>query len=331
MNRFTRSIFLFALLSILGLVILILPEILGSAQAFGSISVIAIALLLLLVGLEFVLGALRIYIFTPEFKFSCAWRANLAGLFLSYATPFQAGGAAGQIFVLRRAGVPIERGLAISFMHLFGSLFALLPLAAYLFLSVYIVDNPVISTAFQTAATALLASLLLMIFFLFMPERIGRLISAFARKIAPFLPGHWIQRTVSLIAEKGLSLADAIVMMRGSNAVFWNILISLFLLLNKLAMGLIILYGMGYGENFIAGLVGISALLFLQYVSPTPGGSLLSEAFVLLILPLISKNISPFAFALLWRSAIAYIPAIFSGLLVARDIAKGLEQADSQS
>ena len=325
LNRIRKNIYVFVFLSVLGLLLLLVPELMQGVPIIRKLNIWAVLLAFLLLATELLLGTLRVYVFSRLHKqgFGLAFRANMAGLFVSYATPFQAGGAAAQIFSLNQSGISIAKCVTISFMHLLGSLYALLPAALILFF--YLSKTlavPSISIAINTASIALVISIVVLHLILFFPKSASKIISQIAVKIRKLISWKWLSALLEMFEKSGHGLSDAITEYKkqAKMALLANLLISVLLVANKVLIGFVLLWGFGVDIELSIALTGVLALVFLQYVSPSPGGSFLSEGFVFLLIPIISKDISPLFFALLWRSFIAYIPAFISGLVVAKEL-----------
>ena len=94
--------------------------------------------------------------------------------------------------------------------------------------------------------------------------------------------GGWARRLGSLIDRGSADYAASIRLVRGR---WWSSLgvgslLSVGMLLNKCAVGLLVARGLGVEQNYL-GVVARQAVQFsLLYFSPTPGGSGVAEASV---------------------------------------------------
>ena len=87
-----------------------------------------VALVIPLVGLDYLLGGLRYRIFfdgkmLPIISMWNCMRSNWANIFMGAATPFQTGGGAAQIYLLWRYGARISDGMLISLLNWAATLF----------------------------------------------------------------------------------------------------------------------------------------------------------------------------------------------------------------
>lgn len=281
-----RGIILFFIFTIAGFVFLFFYQqksefvLLKSVEIIKQIHTKYFILLIFMLLLDWLLGALRLYIFIPpvssKVKFYDCFRANLANMFLGAVTPSQTGGGPAHLYILYRAGCPLSAGIAFAFINFLSvvvALFGSTLLISWLnppFLGSKI--NLLIKSSMiliflwglSTAFALIFPSLALLVW-----EKMLSSLRHFS-KIKSFL--NYLQDFL-----KNYSTYANFYIRKRPQLLLMSILITLFLYLNKFLIAYVILALLGINANLL-NVLSIQALLFLiTYVSPSPGASGIAE------------------------------------------------------
>lgn len=246
-----------------------------------------VALVIPLVGLDYLLGGLRYRIFfdgkmLPIISMWNCMRSNWANIFMGAATPFQTGGGAAQIYLLWRYGARISDGMLISllnwvatlFFFMISTVFAVILLPADLFGNNF---TQLIRSGFIFIGG--FAGLLILI--LAFPAIGLVIIKQFFRLIPLRHEKYGAFRQRALIKLNNEVNSFQLALKQILQLKMWSlpvvILTTVALFSNKYLIGYAIARGLGYSVPF-GPFIGLQIIqLFLIYFAPTPGASGMAE------------------------------------------------------
>lgn len=286
----------------------------------------------LLIGIDFLSGAGRIFIFIRKIgslsqrqTFMAAFKANLANIFLAATTPFQTGGGIAQIYMLYRAGIPVSGATSVSIMNFVATLTFLL--AAGIMVLHWMRRNFAdfhfrFILSFSSGIFYIVT--LLFLIFLFRPMIIGR---AIERLLHQF--GKLWGKKAPMLEHLALKIHDFIQNYQSYIYYFWknekltlfhNIWLTLILYFNKCLTAYIVLKGMGLQPDFFQVISIQILLIFLIYFCPTPGASFLAETTTAALMSLLIPQHLVSVFSVLWRFFTTYFGVIVGGIILMRSI-----------
>jgi len=289
-------------------------------------------LILCFLPLETLVLGLRMWItcrvLQPGISFWTCFEADLASSGIALLTPSQIGGGAGQIYILNRSGARLGTALTASLLAFIGTMMALLGCGLY---SMFVSDVGHAGPMFIWAVVILTLISASMVFFALCPgffragiAAVSRLIWKIRGKRFPLKdwwpPDH--SRTGSPVDRMDSfsgELADIVYtyradlrqyLQRGKLSFVIVCLLSLTFLVSRSFLAYFCVRFLGIEVSTIGIILGNQiALLFLTYLSPTPGNAGIAEGASSWIM----ENIVPLGFApyynLLWRFSTVYIAA----------------------
>lgn len=310
-------------------------------QALRDFHISYFILAVLLIGVDFISGAGRIFIFirkigdhSPKHAFVSSFKANLSNVFLAAVTPFQTGGGVAQIYMLNRSGYSVAGATSVSIMNFVATL-SFLMIAGLLVLRWMTRTFTDFQFRFILSFSSSIFYVVTFVFiiFLFRPMSIGRCVEWILLKLAR------ICKTKSVTLE---GLADKIHDFVGSYhshiihfwkyekpTLFHNIWLTALLYFNKCLTAYMVLKGMGLNPSFFQVVSVQILLIFLIYFCPTPGASFLAETSTAALMSLIIPNHLVSVFSILWRFFTTYIGVIVGGIILMRVIGSNPKNSDS--
>jgi len=295
-------------------------------------------LILCFLPLETLVLGLRIWIMCrvlqPGISFWTCFKADLASSGIALLTPSQIGGGPGQIYILNRGGARLATALNASLFAFIGTMLALLGCGLY---ALFISDVGHVGSMFVGAVIILALISASMVFFGLCPGFFRAGIAAASRLVWKIRgekyplkdwwpPDH--SRTGSpadRMDSFSCDLADLVytfradlrqALQRGKISFVIVCLLSLTFLISRCLLAYFCVRFLGIEVSTIGIILGNQiALLFLTYLSPTPGNAGIAEGASAWIM----ENIVPLGFApyynLLWRLSTVYIAAT-AGLIL---------------
>ena len=313
-----RGIQAFILFSILGVVLAIWwrspadPREVAQTLDWGIA-----ALLLPLVGVDFLLGGLRYSLFFDGRILSrvTLWnclRANWANIFLGAVTPCQTGGGPAQIYMLWRGGATIPEATLIAMVNFAATLVfficsavvALVALPPDLFGPAL---TPLLRLGFAVVTGATLIVLLLLL-----RPRVGvTLLRA--------VPGRRLRARVQALREGGRGASEeACRRLRSERKalLLLTCLITIVLFSNKYLIGYVIAQALHQSSPLLT-FVGLHSIhYFLIYFAPTPGASGISEVSSVMLMEKIMSKESLVLYAVVWRVFTTVLGALIGGVIL---------------
>jgi len=289
-------------------------------------------LAVLLIGVDFLSGTGRIFIFIRKIgplsnkkAFWASFKANLANVFLAAATPFQTGGGIAQIYMLHRAGISVAGATSVSIMNFIATLGFLLiaGLLALHWMTRSFVDFHFRFILSLSSGVFYIVTLLFLIF-LFRPMVIGRAVEWVLQRIG----NRWKKKSGTF--DVIISKIDSFVKNYQSHihyfwrkerlVLFHNFWLTAVLYFNKCFVAYIVLKGMGLKPEFLQVVFIQILLIFLIYFCPTPGASFLAETSAAALISLLIPHHLVSVFSVLWRFFTTYFGVIVGGVILMRTI-----------
>lgn len=303
-------------------------------EALRHIKLSFIFIAVLLVGVDFISGAGRIYIFlrkldppSEKHAFWAAFRGNLSNIFLAAATPFQTGGGIAQIYMIQRAGYPVSGVTSISIMN-FTATLAMLMIAGLLAIRWMANQFADFQFKFILSFSSIVFYIVLALFFIFLFR--PTIISTFIQWILTGLSRRW-KKKAQMLLNANEKLHEFIenyqqhiryFFSKEKMILFHNLWLTIVLYFNKCLTAYVILKGMGLDPSFWHVVSLQILIIFIIYFCPTPGASFLAETSTAALMSLvIDKPLIP-VFILLWRFFTTYFGVIVGGFILMRAIGR---------
>lgn len=307
----------------------------GLWTALRGMSIPAAGLLAVLVGVDWLLGGFRLWIFaravTPGVTLRDAVRANLANMFLGAVTPSQSGGGAAHIYVLWRAGVPIACGIALSAINFVATLVTLF-LAALFIVWRMPADLPaVMRETLQYSFVAVSLILGVFVVALIWPRAVGvQVIHGLdaLRRRAP----RRVRRVLTPL-RRGLArgLAEYVrglrVYGRRPDLIALSVVSTFALYFNKCLIGYVVALGLGMHAAFWGVIAAQLLVLFVAYFAPTPGASFVAEVSNTFLMGHLAHSRALAAFTLLCRMSTVWLAVALGGFVLALQLKRDTQRA----
>jgi uncharacterized protein (TIRG00374 family) len=309
-------------------------------KALSHISYPYIALCLVMLGADLLLGSWRNHIYVqklaPAVPYGVSFKANVANMFMGAVTPAHGGAGPAQIYVYTRYGVKFIDAFAISLINM-GATLIFMPLAG--FAAIMLMDTSAVSgmvpAMLQYGFCFFMVFLLAFLLAFWKPVWVGLFIKKLAHVLSLIFPkrrskfSSWAessfqdilkyQRTCSIIIKEHPLLFPL------------SLLITTLLYLNKYCMQYVILLGLGVSSSLVQ-VISIQILIqFMIYFAPSPGGSGFAEASIAVLFAKIVPNTILPIFTLLQRLFLLFFPALIGAYVVISLLKKHTTRAGEQS
>lgn len=300
----------------------------GLAGALGSVRTGALALLILLAGLDWVLGGLRYRLFfaggvLPRISLWRCMKSNWANLFMGVVTPAQTGGGAAQLYLLWRYGARLSEAGLVSLINL-AATFSFFAVGGALALVLLPADLLGPRASLALAAPFVLVGALagLIGLMLLFPARGVAWVRRAARWSAERAPrlGPLANRLTDLLDRelRHFRTTFRAIVQRSKATLLLAGIATIALALNKYVLGYVVASSFQDGVPFAA-LVGLQIVQhLLLYFSPTPGASGVAEASSAWLMAGVLRPEVLLLWVLVWRFLTITLGALIGfGVLVA--------------
>lgn len=296
------------------------------------------ALLIPLIGLDFLVGGLRYRLYfdgrvLPDVSLWNCMRSNWANMFMGAATPFQTGGGPAQLYILWRCGATVADG-ALSSLVNFGAtlIFFLLASVAALFLLPANLFGENFAPIFKTGFVAVAGVAGLVLFVLLYPHLGMRLIK-FLFNLLPVRREKFLRlrdRLLNVLETEAQRFGDGFqkILRLKKWALAVTVLFTLTLFFNKYLMGYVIARALGQHVPFGIFLGLQIVQLLVIYFAPTPGASGVAELSSVWLMGKLLPESLLMIYAVLWRLATTIIGAVIGGLVLLWDVRHWAQQAE---
>lgn len=342
-----RGLQLFALVSALGVVALLVYSNSweGTLAAVVHINPGWLVVMLALASLDWFGGGLRLWVLTrrvhrntPFMPMVMAAGLNAWGALL---TPSQTGGGPVQIFVQKRAGVPIPEATTSSLMSFVATVvfFAIVGPLAIVFGAGRSLEEhgiPLVNLSFldlfKASAGAFAGIGALMLFVMVAPGLTARLFHAVIGWLERHRGERMARRVEALRAGVDRMHECMVAYIRtpqGLVSLAGGVVTSAFAHANKLLAGWVVLRALGIHADLIDVLLVQTTIVFLLYFAPTPGASGVAEALSAALMSVyVPRSLLP-AYTVLWRFCVSYATVAFGSYLFYRILRGRLDQSDA--
>jgi hypothetical protein len=341
-----RGLELFALVSVLGLIALLIygDNWRASLDAAERVRPLWAAAALLLASADWWGGGIRIWLLskflyrpTPFGGMIVAAGLNTWG---AYLTPSQTGGGPVMIYAMKRYGVPIPEATIASFMSFVGTVvfFAIAgPLAIVLGAGRSLRTHGVplvhlsLYDVFKASAWGFVFWGVLLLFVLVFPGRARRIVHGAIGWLETRGSARWAGRAASL--REGIDRMQECVVKyltpAGWLAMAGGLLTSALAHANKLLAGYLVLRALGIEANLVDVLLLQTTLSFLLYFAPTPGGSGAAEALSAALMSVYVPRAMLAVYTLLWRFTVSYATVIVGSFVFFTLLHGRLDEAEA--
>ena len=322
-----RGLELFALVSVLCLVALLIygDSWRASLEAAERVRPLWAAAALVLSSADWWGGGLRIWLLakflyrpTPFGGMIVSAGLNTWG---SYLTPSQTGGGPVMIYAMKRYGVPIPEATIASFMSFVGTVvfFAIAgPLAIVLGAGGSLRSHGVplvglsLYDVFKASAWGFVFWGVMLLFVLVFPGRARWVVHTAVGWLERHGSARWAGRAATI--REGIDRMQECVVKfltpAGWLAMAGGVLTSALAHANKLLAGYVVLRALGIEANLVDVLMLQTAISFLLYFAPTPGGSGAAEALSAALMSVYVPRALLAVYTLLWRFTVSYATVI---------------------
>lgn len=285
-----------------------------------------VALLVPLIGLDYLVGGLRYRLYfdgtiLPKVSLWNCMRSNWANMFMGSATPFQTGGGPAQLYILWRCGANVADGVLSSLIN-FGAtlIFFLIASVAALFLLPPNLFGENFAPLLKTGFVAVGGVAGLVLFVLLFPHWGMQLI----KFLFHLLPGRHEKflalrdRLLNTLESEAQRFGDGFrkILRQKKWALAATVLFTLTLFFNKYLMGYVIARALG--QNVPFGIfIGLQIVqLLVIYFAPTPGASGVAELSSVWLMGKLLPESLLMIYAVLWRLATTIIGAVIGGMVL---------------
>ena len=269
--------------------------------------------ILLCLPIESLTSGLRIWVIArvlqPGLGFRTCLQAEWANAAVSALTPSQSGGGPGQIYLLSRAGARVGTALTISLISFAGTMAGLTVMGLYSLLVSRASEGGPLVLAAVWALVAITGAMALGVV---CPGAIGIALTGLSRAVGRLAGRAPDRLTARLLDVVSTYREDMLSFMRRGKAAFAGVcLLSVAFLLARALLPYLCLRFLGietWGVRHV--LEAQTALIFLVFFAPTPGGAGLAEGASLAIMAeAVPVGFAPY-YNLLWRFSTMYLAAI---------------------
>jgi len=344
---FRRGLQIFALISVLGVVALLLYT--GAwrttLDAFAHVKVGWLCVGLLLASSDWLGGGVRLMLLTRHVHRGARYGPLVIASGLTawamYLTPSGAGGGPMQIYGMKRAGIPIPVAMIIAFMSFFTTVvfFALAgPTALILGAGHslrghgFVLHISLYDVFLASAATfGVIGAVMLGV--IFFPGVAKRIIHGVASWLGRHHSEKLVQRLEALSGALDRMHDALLAYFRGSGflATFIGILTSGFAHANRLLAGYVAMRALGLPAQFMDVLIVQVIISFLVYFAPTPGGAGAAEALSAALMQIyVPRALLP-AYTIIWRFTASYATVIVGSFVFYRMLHGRLDEAEERA
>jgi uncharacterized protein (TIRG00374 family) len=293
-----------------------------------------------LASLDWLGGGLRLWVLARHVHPAAALKGSIiAGGLTTWAgslTPAHTGGGPMMIFALKRAGVPLPEAMISALMTFVATVvfFAVAgPLAVFFGGGRSLEQHGVLGVMtlydlFRLSLGGFVAIGVVMIAMFVFPEAVRGL----ARRLVSWLESHNSPRLAHRIedlragVERSHECLVAFFRGRGWGALLASVLLSPLAFANRLLAGYVVLRMLNIEAHFLDVVLLQTAITFLLYFAPTPGGSGLAEVLSAAVMSIyVPRELTP-SYILLWRLVVSYLTVGFGSVVFWRWL-KGAEAA----
>ena len=339
-----RGLELFALVSVLCLVALLIygDSWRASLEAAERVRPLWAAAALVLASADWWGGGIRIWLLSKLLYRPTPFGGMIvcAGLntWGSYLTPSQTGGGPVMIYAMKRYGVPIPEATIASFMSFVGTVvfFAIAgPLAIVLGAGGSLRSHGVplvgfsLYDVFKASAWGFVFWGVMLLFVLIFPGRARWVVHTALGWLERRGRARWAGRA-ALIREGIDRMQECVVKFltpAGWLAMAGGVLTSALAHANKLLAGYVVLRALGIEANLVDVLMLQTAISFLLYFAPTPGGSGAAEALSAALMSVYVPRALLAVYILLWRFTVSYATVIAGSFVFFRLLHGRLDEA----
>ena len=341
-----RGLELFALVSVLCLVALLIygDSWRASLEAAARVRPLWAVAALLLASADWWGGGIRIWLLAKFLHRATPFGGMVVSAGLNtwgaYLTPAQTGGGPVMIYAMKRYGVPIPEATIASFMSFVGTVvfFAIAGPLAIVFgagRSLRLHGVPLVGVSlydvFKASAWGFVFWGVVLLFVLVFPGRARWVVRATIGWLERRGKARWAGRAASL--REGIDRMQECVVKyltpSGWLAMAGGLLTTALAHANKLLAGYVVLRALGIEANLIDVLMLQTAISFLLYFAPTPGGSGAAEALSAALMSVYVPRALLAVYTLLWRFTVSYATVIVGSFLFFKLLHGRLEAAEA--
>ncbi len=339
-----RGLELFALVSVLCLIALLIygDNLHASLDGIERLQPLWALAALALASFDWWGGGIRIWLLSKYLHRDTPFGGMIVAAGLNtwgaYLTPSQTGGGPVMIYAMKRYGVPIPEATIASFMSFVGTVvfFAIAGPLAIVFgagRSLKAHDLPLVHLSlydvFKGSAWGFVFWGVMLLFVLIFPGRARWIVHGFI---------GWLERRGWKTAGRFAGFREGIDRMQecvvkylrpaGWAAMAGGVLTSALAHANKLLAGYVVLRALGIEANLVDVLLLQTAISFLLYFAPTPGGSGAAEALSAALMSVyVPRALLP-VYTLVWRFTVSYATVIVGSFVFFKLLHGRLDEAE---
>jgi uncharacterized protein (TIRG00374 family) len=332
-KRIRRGLQIFTLMSLSSLIVIfLLTRSHMTVEAFTSVQPLWLLAALPFIGLDWLSGGYRIYVFSrilyPPIRFKTCMKANLANYFLGAVTPSQTGGGPGQIYMLYRGGMPVVEATSASLMTFFSTVFFLIVAGAGVFAFKGFVPLPgrLLGRLFTAGVLFFLVIALLVVIAVAFPGfyrelmRLVVLAVSRLRKRDYLRAGSWAHRMLDFVDRCHGQLIHYL--QKQWHVFILGVAVSGVCFLSKFVVAFAIVRSFGLRASFVHVALLQMVIVLINYFFPSPGASGAAEfSAAALMTPVVTTGFITF-YVVLWRLFTTYVVVAVGGGVMLHELGK---------
>ncbi len=332
-KRIRRGIQIFTLVSLSSLVaIFLLTRSHVTGDAFENTQPLWLLVALPFIGLDWIAGGYRLYIFSrifhPQIRYKTCMKANLANYFLGAITPSQTGGGPAQIYMLYVGGMPAVEATSASLMTFFSTVFFLIIAGAgiFAFKGFVPLSGRLLGHLFNIGMLFFLVVALLMVIAVIFPGfyrelmRIVVLVVSHLRKKDYLRAGSWAHGMLDAVDRCHQQLIHYL--QKQWHIFLYGIIITGLCFLSKFVVAYVIVRSFGIGASFVHVALLQMVIVLINYFFPSPGASGAAEfSAAALMTAVVSTGFISF-YVVLWRLLTTYVSVAVGGAVMLHELGK---------
>jgi uncharacterized protein (TIRG00374 family) len=288
-----------------------------------------LSIIFLLVAIDLILDTYRYHIIAkslnPNIKFKLMFAANMADSFGSAVTPFQIGGGAAMIYILKRGGISLVHGLSVCITTFIISMLIILVSST---VSVFILQdhfsNHLLDNLLYYGLLSFLVVFILIFLSLIKPNlflsKINSLISNRNNNPRSYLVGLFKLGLRLITAGKEYNLIFTQLIKSHPVSLFISFIVTILYYLNRFLIAYFLVVALGGNISFIKIISLQSLVLLLSYFAPTPGGSGITELSINALMLKYLDGAQLFSFICFYRFLLFYFYVIIGSFVIFKDL-----------
>jgi len=322
------------------LTLFILNDIETFRDLIYKININFLSILFLLTAIDMLLDTSRYHIIAksldPNITFKLMFKANMADSFGSAVTPFQIGGGAAMIYILKRGGCTLANGLSVCILTFVISLLIILVSSI---ISVILLQDPFSNLLLDHLLYYGLLSFLVVLFIIFLSlikpdlflDKINSLILNRSKNSRSYLLRLFqLVQGLFLVCKKYNLICKQLIKSQKISLLI-SFILTIFYYFNRFIIAYYLVIALG-GNISLLKIIGIQSLvLLLSYFAPTPGGSGFTEFSINALMLKYLDGAQLFSFICFYRFLLFYFYVIIGSIVIFNDLHSRVNRINNEN